>query len=223
MDSPFHTKVRCTNPFSSKHHGEDYVPTAKKTESNWDLYSPCEGEVYISRKQYGTYEGGYGPYGNYIVIKSYTGDWVLMAHLTDLPLVKVGDKVSKGQKIGTAGATGNVTGRHLHIETSHMRGVVYDGSTWFEQFRAHEFPPSDIIDFTRWEVEETMEWKNGSTREPTYSTVADCKKKVNRIGSLDPYETATCHGVIDGCYLLVYNANGTKKTGFVSYAGGVKK
>lgn len=70
-------------------------------------------------------------------------------------------------------------------------------------------------------------WKNGSTKERVYRTTASCKAQqnvisANYIGYLNPYESADCVGIVDGCYAVVYNASGTKKIGFVKYAGGVK-
>lgn len=65
-------------------------------------------------------------------------------------------------------------------------------------------------------------WKNGSSKEPVYQTIGDCKNKKNSIGSLSANETATCVAVKDGCYLVMYSAGGTTKCGFVSYSGGVK-
>lgn len=67
-----------------------------------------------------------------------------------------------------------------------------------------------------------LAWKNGSTAEKVYQTVADCKAKKNSIGSLSAKETAECVAIVDGCYLLTYNAGSTTKCGFVAYAGGVK-
>lgn len=43
------------------------------------------------------------------------GGWVIYAHLSE-QLVKPGDKVVRGQLIGKSGATGNISGPHLHIE-----------------------------------------------------------------------------------------------------------
>ena len=65
-------------------------------------------------------------------------------------------------------------------------------------------------------------WKNGSTPEKVYQTVADCKAGKNSIGSLDAREAATCVAIVDSCYLVTYSAGGTTKAGFVAYAGGVK-
>ena len=233
--SPFGCEAVCTAgypkyPSGKPHGGEDWVPKDKK-ESNWNLYSVDNGTVYISKKQTGSYKGGYGAYGNYIVIQCSNGLWVLMAHLKNLPLVKAGQAVVKGQQIGVGGATGNVTGRHLHIEVSDMRGVKYDGATWYDEFVKHRVKPSDYIDFNDFKNDapsggdfEVKIWTNGSTKELVFQTTTDCKAQKNHIGSLSPRESCECYGIIDGCYLVAYKVNGTtaKKCGFVKYAGGVK-
>ena len=65
-------------------------------------------------------------------------------------------------------------------------------------------------------------WKNGSTPEKIYQTVADGKAKENSIGYLSARESAICVAIVDGCYLVTYTAGSTTKCGFVAYAGGVK-
>lgn len=54
--------------------------------------------------------------GKIIIIDGPGGGSELYGHL-DKILVKPGQKVEAGQQIGTMGATGNVTGPHLHFET----------------------------------------------------------------------------------------------------------
>ncbi len=54
-------------------------------------------------------------YGNRIEIDNGKGIITSYSHLK-LSLVKVGDNVLKGQKIGVMGSTGNSTGNHLHFE-----------------------------------------------------------------------------------------------------------
>ncbi len=56
-----------------------------------------------------------GAYGNEIIIKMNDGTYTQYGHLSSLS-VSVGQKVTPGQKIGSSGATGNVTGAHLHFE-----------------------------------------------------------------------------------------------------------
>ncbi|MFI2263934.1 M23 family metallopeptidase [Streptomyces tubercidicus] len=61
-------------------------------------------------------EAGWGgSYGNNIVIKMNDGTYTQYGHLSSLG-VSVGQKVTPGQQIGLSGATGNVTGPHLHFE-----------------------------------------------------------------------------------------------------------
>ena len=56
-----------------------------------------------------------GGYGNYVQIDHANGKQTLYGHLSDA-IVKTGDKVTKGQKIGYVGSTGWSTGPHLHYE-----------------------------------------------------------------------------------------------------------
>lgn len=223
--SAFRCKSICTAgypyyPSGRPHGGEDYVPENKSIESNWSLYSPIAGTVYKSRK--------YGDYGNYLVIMGDDGYGVLMAHMKSLPVVKVGQRVEEGTYVGVAGATGNVTGRHLHIEVADLRNVKYNQSTWYEVWKKHRVKPSNYIDFTNYDPEggdfDVKDWHNGSTTEYVFQTVSDCKRQENKIGSLAPYESAECYGIIDDVYLVAYTVNGTtnKKCGFVKYRGGVR-
>ncbi|WP_053849721.1 peptidoglycan DD-metalloendopeptidase family protein [Streptomyces sp. NRRL B-24085] len=56
-----------------------------------------------------------GAYGNQVVIKLADGYYAQYAHLSQLS-VSAGQAVTAGQQIGLSGATGNVTGPHLHFE-----------------------------------------------------------------------------------------------------------
>ncbi len=69
------------------------------------ISSPADGEVIES--------GDFFFSGNIIYINHGQGLISLYAHLSEMN-VKIGDKVKKGQIIGKVGATGRVTGPHLH-------------------------------------------------------------------------------------------------------------
>ncbi|MDR6979288.1 murein DD-endopeptidase MepM/ murein hydrolase activator NlpD [Streptomyces sp. 3330] len=61
-------------------------------------------------------EAGWGgAYGNQIVIKMNDGTYTQYGHLSSIE-VAVGQQVTPGQRIALSGATGNVTGAHLHFE-----------------------------------------------------------------------------------------------------------
>ncbi|MGW0419476.1 aggregation-promoting factor C-terminal-like domain-containing protein [Streptomyces sp. NPDC003015] len=59
--------------------------------------------------------GTAGPYGNHLEINHGGGLSSLYAHLSKI-LVGLNQHVAQGQQIGKVGATGNVTGPHLHLE-----------------------------------------------------------------------------------------------------------
>ncbi|MFE6946616.1 M23 family metallopeptidase [Streptomyces chartreusis] len=57
-----------------------------------------------------------GAYGNNTIIRHPDGIYTQYAHLSRID-VKTGQTVMAGQSVGRSGATGNVTGPHLHFET----------------------------------------------------------------------------------------------------------
>ncbi len=71
------------------------------------IYAVLDGTVVFSGYQ--------GAYGNVIVIEHPDFVMTVYAH-NEQNLVGVGDTVTKGQMIGTVGATGNASGPHLHFE-----------------------------------------------------------------------------------------------------------
>ena len=72
------------------------------------IYATCDGVV--SKTGYDK------SYGNYIVIKNYAdGNYHWFCHLEKI-YVTVGTEVTRTKVIGLMGATGNVTGKHLHFE-----------------------------------------------------------------------------------------------------------
>ncbi|GEM_PF-2808324 len=84
------------------------------------IYAAQDGEVVISKND-GNWNSGFG---NYCVIDHGNGIMTLYAQ-ADAISVKKGEEVKQGQLIGQIGATGNVTGPHLHFE---VRVKNADGS-----------------------------------------------------------------------------------------------
>jgi hypothetical protein len=97
---------------------------------NQVVYSPCDGEVFYVEDRWPneTPWSGKPPYnvGNHVVITS--NDFgVLMGHLQrGSILVKIGDRVKKGQPIAQSGNSGWTSQPHLHIQA--MRKSA--GSFW---------------------------------------------------------------------------------------------
>lgn len=92
-----------TYPSGKKHTGVDF---SLKQGSN--VYAAESGTVKTVRKLTTSY-------GYHIIIEHSGGVETLYGHNSEL-LVKVGDKVTKGQLIARSGNTGNSTGPHLHFE-----------------------------------------------------------------------------------------------------------
>lgn len=78
--------------------------------SGTPVYAAAGGTVIVSRAS-----GWNGGYGNYVVIRHSNGTQTLYSHLSS-DSVSVGDAVSRGQRIGGVGRTGEATGNHLHFE-----------------------------------------------------------------------------------------------------------
>ena len=79
-------------------------------------YAARTGTPVVSSGNGKVIKAGYSKYnGNYVFISHGTQYVTKYLHL-DKKMVKTGQKVKQGQKIGTVGATGRVTGPHLHYE-----------------------------------------------------------------------------------------------------------
>lgn len=71
-----------------------------------------------------------GGYGNYVVIDHGNGFQTLYGHmLNNSIVVKAGDKVVQGQRIGAMGSTGRSTGTHCHFEIKLVAGGTVDPLT----------------------------------------------------------------------------------------------
>lgn len=82
-----------------------------------DIQSYYGGPIYAAKAGVVTISGwsNYG-YGYHVVIDHGNGVKTLYAHQKQQPPVAVGQYVEQGQVIGFEGATGRVTGEHLHFE-----------------------------------------------------------------------------------------------------------
>ncbi|WP_410091208.1 peptidoglycan DD-metalloendopeptidase family protein [Streptomyces sp. adm13(2018)] len=87
---------------SGYHTGVDFMASTGTT-----IVAVGPGTVYSA--------GDGGAYGNQVVIQHADGTFSQYAHLSSLS-VSAGQTVNGGDQIGLSGATGNVTGPHLHFE-----------------------------------------------------------------------------------------------------------
>ncbi|MDT0270417.1 LysM peptidoglycan-binding domain-containing M23 family metallopeptidase [Streptomyces sp. DSM 44915] len=87
---------------SGYHTGADF-PVGTGTQ----VVSIAAGEVVTA--------GSGGSYGNEVVVRHADGHYSQYAHLSSIG-VSVGQSVGAGDQLGLSGATGNVTGPHLHFE-----------------------------------------------------------------------------------------------------------
>jgi len=75
-----------------------------------------------------------GPYGLHTLIQHGSGVSTMYAHQSSTA-VSVGQKVKRGQVIGSVGSSGWVTGPHLHFEV-HVNGTPYNPMGWFGGVKA---------------------------------------------------------------------------------------
>jgi murein DD-endopeptidase MepM/ murein hydrolase activator NlpD len=95
----------------SPHGGTDFRAATGTT-----VFAPAAGVVAVSADHYFAGQSVYIDHGDGLVSMSF--------HLSER-LVKKGDRVKRGQPVGKVGATGRVTGPHLHFAVR-LRGARVD-------------------------------------------------------------------------------------------------
>ena len=101
-----------------------------------DMFASCGTKLALARGGKVQFAGYHAAAGNYLVVDAAgTGiDYVYM-HLRAPALVRTGDRVFTGQKIGEVGDTGRATGCHLHFE-------MWTAPGWYEGGRPFDPLPS---------------------------------------------------------------------------------
>lgn len=117
-NSPIHGEAMISYPYGISdsgyscgwHTGVDIVPHGDTPNLPF-LYSCVIGEVVAYSSS--------GALGYHVTIKDLEGNFWRYCHMTAGSVrVEVGDRVTLNTIIGQMGSTGNVTGRHLHLEYS---------------------------------------------------------------------------------------------------------
>ncbi|MBT0606146.1 M23 family metallopeptidase, partial [Campylobacter lari] len=115
-------KARLFNDtLKSYHSGTDF-----RAASGTKIYASNDGIVRIASNRYYA--------GNSVVIDHGYGIYSQYYHLSKLN-VKIGQKVKKGELIGLSGASGRVTGPHLHFGIL-VNGVQVDPLDFIAKFNA---------------------------------------------------------------------------------------
>ncbi|MDA3892309.1 MAG: M23 family metallopeptidase [Salinivirgaceae bacterium] len=109
-----------------KHTGIDLAASRGKK-----IHSAGNGVVVDIRKSH-------SGYGNRVIIKHGYGFKTLYAHMNEI-YVKKGDKVSRGESVGTVGNTGSSTGPHLHYEVIYNNVRRNPKFYFIEDLTDHEF------------------------------------------------------------------------------------
>ncbi|MGA5372273.1 peptidoglycan DD-metalloendopeptidase family protein [Streptomyces griseoincarnatus] len=112
VDAKYGTRFGVAGPMwsSGRHTGLDFPAAVGKA-----VHAVAGGQIASARSG--------GPYGNHILINHGQGLQSLYAHLSRI--VRNSGVVTAGQLIGRVGATGNVTGPHLHLE-ARLNGTPVD-------------------------------------------------------------------------------------------------
>ncbi len=94
---------------------------------NEPIYAPCSGEIVLLVEEFPNESIGEqdsdNPAGNSVMIHC-KGSTVLLAHMTEVDSIEVGQKVITGTKLGKVGNSGNTTEPHLHIHAVKGRSTM---------------------------------------------------------------------------------------------------
>ena len=113
---PIYSPIQASNRFTSGFGYRKDPKTKKKTMHHGvDFAAPKGTLIYSTGDGIVTHAGWKGSYGLLVTIKHAFGFQTRYAHNSRI-FVKVGNRVSRGDKISAMGSTGRSTGTHLHYE-----------------------------------------------------------------------------------------------------------
>ncbi len=120
--------------WANGHKGIDFV------SDEGYVYAPTDGTVRVV-----AFDAG--GWGQYVSLGDALGSRHLLCHMVRGSVtVRAGQTVRAGDRIGTIGATGNVTGPHLHYELHDSEGEVLDVTKYIGiQNRIGSFDSQDFV------------------------------------------------------------------------------
>ena len=113
-----------TGPFGERRSGHRHPGTDFDGSTGDPVYAAADGYVTLV----GRAPAGFSGYGTIVLIVHPGGVQTLYAHLSRT-MVTPGQAVAAGQRIGSIGTSGHVTGSHLHFEV-HIDGHRVDPAAW---------------------------------------------------------------------------------------------
>ena len=113
-----------TNNYDQEHMAIDLVASDKSDTNIIAMEDGTVKTVINNVKGTNHKSKGTATYGNYVEIKHTDGKTSLYAHMKYGSIqVHEGQKINKGDIIGTIGETGNAYGKHLHLEVRNANNV----------------------------------------------------------------------------------------------------
>ncbi len=109
---PLQSRFRLTSDFGGRN---DPINGSARMHEGQDLAGDYGTSIFATADGTVTYAGWEGGYGRLIKIRHIFGIETRYGHLSQID-VKVGQKISRGEKIGDMGNSGRSTGSHLHYE-----------------------------------------------------------------------------------------------------------
>jgi len=168
--------------FSSSHKAIDVVGAGNSVD---DIIAFSDGTVEIVVNTVtGNRKGSRGTasYGNFVKIRHDNGMKTLYAHMEYGSVsVKAGDYVSKGQKIGRMGDTGNAYGVHLHFEVRQSDEKRIDPYPYLFEGRQLVIPNTEeniLEDNATLTSSDSNESSLGETEENVLHEIQDKKSEV---------------------------------------------
>jgi len=127
---PLHTAFRFTSGFGGRN---DPINGRHKMHEGQDLAGDYGDPIYATADGEVSFAGWESGYGRLIKIKHAFGIETRYGHLSEIG-VQVGQKVSRGEKIGDMGNSGRSTGTHLHYEVR-LSGTAVNPMTFIRAAR----------------------------------------------------------------------------------------
>ncbi|MBE6780029.1 MAG: hypothetical protein E7545_03515 [Ruminococcaceae bacterium] len=171
---------KVTSPFGMRtiwgkkqmHNGIDLVGEGATLDY---IIAFADGEVKISKYSLTA--------GEYVRLYHGNGNYTRYLHMKKgSRTVKAGDKVLKGQVLGYMGATGNVTGAHLHFDVN-VNGKYVDPAPYLEGVKEFDNTPNKVKDWQLAAIDDGFKFEKygadgkwGSECE-TVAKKAVCKKR----------------------------------------------